>query len=113
VHVVAVDEVHFYDDAPDAIVAACQRLADRGVRVIVSGLDQDFRAEPFLTIAQLMAVSEQVDKLHAICVRCGAYATRSQRLINGQPAPASAPTIVVGGLDLYEARCRACFVTPQ
>jgi thymidine kinase len=57
----------------------------------------------------LMALAEQVDKLYAICVRCGAYATRSQRLIDGRPAPSEAPTIVVGGLDLYEARCRDCY----
>jgi thymidine kinase len=58
-------------------------------------------------------VAEQVDKLYAICVRCGAYATRSQRLIDGQPAPYDAPTIVVGGLDMYEARCRACYEKPR
>jgi thymidine kinase len=61
----------------------------------------------------LLSVAEQVDKLFAICVRCGAYATRSQRLIDGQPAPYDAPTIVVGGLDMYEARCRKCFEAPQ
>jgi thymidine kinase len=113
VQVVALDEIHFFEDDADAILAGCQQLADRGARVIVSGLDQDFRAQPFPAIAQLAAVAEEVNKLHAICVRCGAYATRSQRLIDGQPAPASAPTIVVGGLELYEARCRACFVRPQ
>jgi thymidine kinase len=60
-------------------------------------------------MSRLLAVAEQVDKLFAICVRCGAYATRSQRLIDGHPAPFDAPTIVVGGLEMYEARCRACF----
>ena len=83
------------------------------MRVIVAGLDQDFRAQPFPAMAQLMAVAEQVDKLYAICVRCGAYATRSQRLIDGKPAPADAPTIVVGGQELYEARCRACYEPAQ
>lgn len=107
--VVAIDEIHFFDDSPETILQACQQLANNGVRVVVSGLDQDFRAEPFPAIAALMAVAEQVDKLYAICVRCGAYATRSQRLIDGQPAASSTPTIVVGGLELYEARCRACF----
>lgn len=107
--VVAVDELHFFDDDPEAVCAIFQRLADRGMRVIVAGLDQDFRAQPFAAISRLMAVAEQVDKLYAICVRCGAYATRSQRLIDGRPAPAAAPTIVVGGLELYEARCRSCF----
>jgi thymidine kinase len=109
VQVVALDELHFLDDEPDAVVATMQQLADRGLRVIVAGLDQDFRAQPFPAMARLMAVAEQVDKLFAICVKCGAYATRSQRLIDGRPAPADAATIVVGGLDLYEARCRACY----
>jgi thymidine kinase len=108
VNVVALDELHFLDDDPDSLCATVQELADRGLRVIVAGLDQDYRAAPFPAMARLMAVAEQVDKLFAICVRCGAYATRSQRLIDGRPAPAEAPTIVVGGLDLYEARCRAC-----
>lgn len=107
--VVAIDELHFLDDEPDTIVRTVQNLADRGLRVIVAGLDQDYRAAPFPAMARLLAVAEQVDKLFAICVRCGAYATRSQRLIDGQPAPFDAPTIVVGGLELYEARCRACF----
>lgn len=109
IQVVAIDELHFLDDDADTIVTTCQRLADRGIRVIVAGLDQDFRAQPFLAMARLMAIAEQVDKLYAICVRCGAYATRSQRLIDGRPAPADAPTIAVGGLELYEARCRACY----
>jgi thymidine kinase len=109
VQVVALDELHFLEDTPDEIMAAVQSLADQGLRVLIAGLDQDYRAEPFPAMARLMAVSEQVDKLYAICVRCGSYATRSQRLIDGRPAPAEAPTIVVGGLDLYEARCRSCY----
>jgi thymidine kinase len=109
VQVVALDELHFLEDSAEAILTGCQQLADRGLRVIVAGLDQSYRAEPFDGMMQLMAVAEQVDKLYAICVRCGAYATRSQRLIDGKPAPADAPTIVVGGLDLYEARCRDCY----
>jgi thymidine kinase len=113
VQVVALDELHFLDDDPDTILSACQALADRGKRVIVAGLDQDFRATPFQAMARLLSVAEQVDKLFAICVRCGAYATRSQRLIDGQPAPYDAPTIVVGGLEMYEARCRACFEHPN
>lgn len=112
VQVVAIDELHFLDNTPDEVRATCQQLADTGRRVIVAGLDQNYRAEPFPSMAALMAVAEQVDKLFAICVKCGNYATRSQRLINGQPAPAQAPTLVVGGLDMYEARCRACFARP-
>lgn len=107
--VVAIDELHFLDDPPETILAGCQQLADQGLRVLVAGLDQNYRAEPFMALALVSAVAEQVDKLYAICVRCGAYGTRSQRLIDGKPAPADAPTIVVGGLELYEARCRACY----
>ncbi|KPV49432.1 thymidine kinase [Kouleothrix aurantiaca] len=109
VQVVALDELHFLDDSADTIVETCQALADRGLRVIIAGLDQDYRAAPFPAMSRLLAVAEQADKLFAICVRCGAYATRSQRMIDGKPAPFDAPTIVVGGLELYEARCRACF----
>lgn len=109
IQVIAIDEVHFLEDSPEVIVAACQTLADNGSRVLVAGLDQNYRAAPFPAMSYLMALAEQVDKLYAICVRCGAYATRSQRLIDGHPAPADAPTIVVGGLDLYEARCRTCY----
>lgn len=109
VQVVAIDELHFLEDDPVAMLTGCQSLADRGLRVIIAGLDQNYRAEPFPGMMQLMAVAEQVDKLYAICVRCGAYATRSQRLINGSPAPADAATLLVGGLELYEARCRACY----
>jgi thymidine kinase len=109
VQVVALDELHFLEDTADEVMAAIQSLADQGLRVLIAGLDQDYRAAPFPAMARLMAVAEQVDKLYAICVRCGSYATRSQRLIDGRAAPAEAPTIVVGGLDLYEARCRACY----
>lgn len=109
VQVVALDELHFLDDDPDTILNICQDLASRGLRVIIAGLDQDFRAAPFPAMARLLAVAEQVDKLFAICVRCGAYATRSQRMIDGRPASFDAPTLLVGGLELYEARCRACF----
>jgi len=109
VHVIAIDELHFLEDDPTAVLIGCQSLADRGLRVIIAGLDQNYRAEPFPGMMQLMAVAEQVDKLYAICVHCGAYATRSQRLINGSPAPADAATLLVGGLELYEARCRSCY----
>ena len=113
IQVVAIDELHFLDDEPETACTICQELADRGMRVIVAGLDQDFRALPFPAMMQLMAVAEQVDKLYAICVHCGAYATRSQRLINGKPAPYDAPTIAVGGQELYEARCRTCYQHPN
>jgi thymidine kinase len=107
--VVAIDEVQFLDAGVIGVVNA---LADRGVRVIVAGTDMDFRGDPFGPIPQLLATAEVIDKLHAICVRCGQLATRNQRLIDGQPAPAEGPTIQVGGLESYEARCRRCHQVP-
>lgn len=108
--VVAVDEAQFLDDG---IVAVANRLADLGVRVIVAGTDMDFRGEPFGPMPSLLAIAERVDKLHAICVRCGDLATRNQRLIGGEPAPAEGPTIQVGGSESYEARCRSCHEVPR
>jgi len=108
--VVAVDEVQFMDDG---IVDVVNDLADRGLRVIVSGTDMDFRGLPFGPVGQLLAVAEKIDKLHAICVVCGELATRNQRLIDGRPAPAEGPTIQVGGMESYEARCRAHHVVPS
>ena len=107
--VIAIDEAQFLDDG---IIAASTALAERGRRVILAGTDTDFRGEPFGPMPQLMAVAEVVDKLHAICVLCGAPASRNQRLIEGRPAPYDSPTIMVGAADAYEARCRACHVVP-
>ncbi len=108
--VVAIDEVQFYDDA---IVAVCNRLADRKLRVIVAGLDMDFRGEPFGPMPDLMAVADRVDKLEAICVVCGAPAVRTQRLIDGRPANYDDDVILVGAEEIYEARCRACHQVPR
>lgn len=107
--VVAIDEIQFLDDG---VVGVVNGLADRGVRVIAAGTDMDFRGLPFGPMGALLAVAEKVDKLTAICVRCGELATRNQRLIDGKPAPAEGPTIQVGGLESYEARCRACHEVP-
>ncbi len=107
--VVAIDEVQFFDPA---VAGICQALADRGMQVIAAGLDQDFRGEPFGAMPLLMALAERVDKLHAICVRCGASATRTQRLIDGKPARYDEPVILVGGSESYEARCRGCHDVP-
>jgi thymidine kinase len=101
--VVAIDEVQFF--GPE-VLGACQTLAGRGVRVIAAGLDMDFRGEPFGPMPLLMAEAEQVDKLQAICVVCGAPASRTQRLIDGRPASYADPIILVGGSESYEARCR-------
>lgn len=108
--VVAVDEVQFLDPG---IVDVANVLADRGMRVILAGTDMDFRGQPFGPIPQLLAVAERIDKLTAICVVCGSPATRNQRLVNGVPAPAEGPTIQVGGLETYEARCRECHDVPS
>lgn len=109
VDVVAIDEAQFLDMG---VVKVANALADRGFRVIVAGTDMDFRGEPFGPIPQLLAIAEKVDKLHAICVKCGDLATRNQRLIDGKPAPAEGPTIQVGGSESYEARCRRCHEVP-
>lgn len=98
--VIGIDEAQFLDAG---IVSVCNQLADRGLRVIVAGLDQDYRGQPFQPIPSLMAVAEYVSKVHAICVRCGNPANRSQRVIN------SDEQVVVGAQESYEARCRRCF----
>jgi len=101
--VVSVDEVQFFDWQ---IANVCRDLADSGRRVILAGLDMDFRGEPFGPMPLLMAEAEEVEKLHAICVVCGATASRTQRLINGSPASYDDPIILVGASEVYEARCR-------
>jgi len=102
---VGIDEAQFFDDG---IVDAVDRLVQRGVRVVAAGLAQDFRGLPFGAMPTLLCVAEFVDKLEAVCHRCGGPATMTQRLVDGQPAPFEAETIQVGALDSYEARCRAC-----
>ncbi|MFC4359036.1 thymidine kinase [Halobium salinum] len=103
--VVAVDEANFFTRE---LVDVCEALAADGRRVVVSGTDQTFRAEPFEPLPQLMALAEYVDKLQAICTVCGEPASRNQRLIDGDPAHADDPTILVGAEESYEARCRNC-----
>jgi len=107
--VVAVDEVQFFDWT---ITDVCEQLARRGKRVIVTGLDMDFRGEPFGPVPVLMAQAETVDKLQAICAVCGAPASRTQRLINGMPADYDEPQILVGAKEVYQARCRRCHEVP-
>jgi thymidine kinase len=108
-NLVAIDEVQFFDWTVADIAG---QLADKGLRVICAGLDLDFRAEPFGPIPLLMAQAEMVDKLHAICVQCGAPASRTQRLIDGRPANFDDPVIMVGANEVYEARCRDCHQVP-
>lgn len=105
--IVAIDEVQFFDPS---VIDVCQRLADSGKRVVCTGLDLDFRGEPFGPIPGLMAVAEHIEKLQAICMACGAPATRTQRLIDGRPADYNEPVILIGADEAYEPRCRACHV---
>lgn len=108
--VVAIDEAQFL---AASVVPLVTSLADRGVRVIVAGTDTDFRGEPFGAMPELLAIAEVVDKLHAICVKCGNPASRNQRLIGGRPARYDSPTIMVGSAETYEARCRSCHSVPR
>jgi len=107
--VIAIDEVQFLDND---IIEIATALANDGTRVIVAGTDTDFRGETFGAMGHLMAIAEQVTKLQAICVVCGDLACRNQRLIDGKPARYESPTIMVGGHEAYEARCRHCHKVP-
>lgn len=102
--VVAIDEAQFFDDGLPAVV---EGFACKGLRVIVAGLDTDFRGQPFGVIPELMALAEDVTKMNAICTVCGEPASRTQRLVNGYPAHENDPVILVGASEGYEARCRA------
>jgi thymidine kinase len=108
--VVAIDEAQFFD--PE-LITIVRQLADQGLRVIVAGLDTDFRGEPFGPMPSLMAQAEQVDKLHAICMVCGEEASRTQRLVNGNPAHYHDPVVIIGASELYEARCRKHHEVPR
>ncbi|WP_193328918.1 MULTISPECIES: thymidine kinase [Caldanaerobacter] len=108
--VVAIDEIQFFDHS---LVDVVREIADMGKRVICAGLDMDFRGEPFGVTPDIMAIAESVDKLTAICVKCGNPATRTQRLINGKPAKYDDPIILVGAHETYEARCRKCHEVPR
>lgn len=104
-YAVAFDEVQFMDEG---ILDVCQELADKGIRVICAGLDNDFRGEPFSIMPQLLCMAEYVTKLTAICNVCGSNATRTQRIVNGVPASYDDPIIIVGASEAYEPRCRHC-----
>jgi thymidine kinase len=108
--VIGIDEAQFLDGE---VVGITRELAERGVRVLIAGLDTDFRGEPFGAIPILMAEAEHVSKLHAICMVCGDEASRTQRLVNGQPARYDDPVVIVGASELYEARCRRHHEVPR
>ncbi|RJP52502.1 MAG: thymidine kinase [Anaerolineaceae bacterium] len=108
--VVAIDEAQFMDAE---VVSIARELADKGIRVLVAGLDQDFRGEPFGPMPALMSLAEHVEKLHAICMVCGDEASRTQRLVNGKPACYDDPVVIVGASEMYEARCRRHHEVPR
>jgi thymidine kinase len=107
--VVAIDEAQFFDSAIEYVT---ESLANRGVRVIIAGLDMDFRGEPFGSMPALLSRADEVQKLHAICMVCGEAASRTQRLVNGEPARYDDPIILVGAEEAYEARCREHHAVP-
>ena len=104
---VAIDEIQFLNNN---VIEVAEYLADNGVRVILAGLDKNFRGEPFGVVPDLLARAEFITKLEAICQVCGAPATRTQRIINGQPASYNDPIILIGAKEHYEARCRHCHI---
>ena len=110
VTVIAIDEAQFFDDT---VIRVVEELAAKNIRVIVAGLDTDFRGEPFGPIPELMALAETVEKLQAICMVCGEPACRTQRLVNGSPARYDDPIVIVGAAEMYEARCREHHSVPR
>lgn len=101
--VVGIDEAQFFDEG---VVEVSKQLAKKGKKVILAGLDMDFRGEPFGPMPRLLAIADEVIKLHAICMVCGEDATMTQRLINGTPARYDDPIIMIGASEKYEARCK-------
>jgi thymidine kinase len=108
--VVAIDEAQFFDTE---VIQVVDELAAEKIRVIVAGLDTDFRGEPFGPMPALMARAEHVDKIQAICMVCGEPASRTQRLVNGKPARYDDPVVIVGAAEMYEARCRTHHEVPR
>ena len=111
VEVVAIDEIQFFDEE---IVDVVNKLVSQHKKVIASGLDLDFKGEPFGSMPQLLSIASKVDKLMAICMKCGSeFGVRTQRLINGVPAGKNSPLIMIGGDETYEARCLDCYEPPS
>lgn len=110
IEVVCIDEAQFFGDK---IPEVCEELANNGKRVVVAGLDQDFRGEPFGNISEILARAEEITKLNAICACCGNLASRTQRLVGGKPAKYSDPIILVGASQSYEPRCRKCHIVER
>ena len=109
--IVAIDELQFFDSN---IVKVIEKLMEDGKKVIGTGLDLDFKGDTFGSMPQLMCIATTVDKLHAVCMKCGSdHATRTQRLIDGKPADKNSPLIMIGGDETYEARCIKCWELPD
>lgn len=109
--IIAFDEIQFFDEE---IVSVIKKLVEHGKRVIASGLDLDFKGEPFGCMPELLCLADKVDKLAAVCMKCGSdNGTRTQRLINGFPADKSSALIMIGGDENYEARCLKCYELPD
>lgn len=109
--IIAIDELQFFDEH---IVKVILKLVESGKKVIGTGLDLDFKAEPFGYMPELLCIASKVDKLTAVCMKCGCdYATRTQRLIDGKPADKNSPLIMIGGDETYEARCVRCYELPD
>lgn len=104
--VILLEEAQFFDDT---LIELCVQWADEGREVICAGLDQDFRRKPFGPMPGLLAAADEVVKLRAICIKCGAPASHTQRIIDGKPAHKNDPVILIGATESYEARCRRCF----
>lgn len=105
-HIILIEEAQFFDSS---IADLATELADTGREVILAGLDQDFRREPFGPMAKLLTIADEVVKLRAICVNCGAPASHTYRTIDGKAAHRDDPVVLIGATETYEARCRACF----
>ncbi len=109
--IVAIDELQFFDEN---IVPVITKLMSEGKKIIGTGLELDFKAEPFGHMPELMCIATKIDKLHAVCMKCGCEeATRTQRLIDGKPADKNSPLIMIGGDETYEARCIKCYELPD
>lgn len=109
--VIAIDELQFFDAN---IVKVITKLMNEGKKIIGTGLELDFKAEPFGSMPELMCIATRVDKLQAVCMKCGCeHATRTQRLIDGKPADKNSPLIMIGGDETYEARCVKCYELPD
>lgn len=109
--IIAIDEIQFFDEE---IVYVVKELISQRKKVIACGLDLDFKGEPFGSMPELLAIASKVDKLMAICMKCGSeYGVRTQRLINGVPAGKNSPLIMIGGDETYEARCLDCYEAPE